>query len=48
MNVKQQTPLTREVQPLPAEWGRLIQKLRWIGLAVVVAALIVLAAKYVW
>lgn len=32
MNVKQQTPLTREVQPLPAEWGRLIQKLRWIGL----------------
>jgi hypothetical protein len=32
MNMKQQAPLMREVQPLPADWGRLIQKLRWIGL----------------
>jgi hypothetical protein len=32
MNVKQQAPLMREVQPLPADWGGLIQKLRWIGL----------------
>ena len=32
MNVKQQAPLTCEVQQLPADCGRLIQKLRWIGL----------------
>jgi hypothetical protein len=32
MNAKQEAPVAREAPPLPADWGRLIQKLRWIGL----------------
>jgi hypothetical protein len=32
MNAKQIAPVTRKAPPLPADWGRLIQKLRWIGL----------------
>jgi hypothetical protein len=32
MNAKQIASVTRKTPPLPADWGRLIQKLRWIGL----------------
>ena len=32
MNAKQIESVTRKAPPLPADWGRLIQKLRWIGL----------------
>jgi hypothetical protein len=32
MNAKHEAPVALEAAPLPADWGRLIQKLRWIGL----------------
>ena len=32
MSANQEARVTRETPPLPADWGRLIQKLRWIGL----------------